>query len=222
MPSYTVLNIYGKMLNINFREWRKDIVDHKYKILLALLFLAIAMFALTISSQYVDSLNSVPVSDLILDALPVIDLSFIFVWGIFIVLVVYFLYPLLYKPKKFHYALGMLSLFLLVRSAFVILTHLKAPIDAIPIASHGFFHFITYSNDLFFSGHAGLPFLGFLVFQESKIRYFMLAASIILAITVLFMHVHYSIDVASAYFITYGVFVIGNPIFGGFKDKIKI
>jgi hypothetical protein len=37
--------------------------------------------------------------------------------------------------------------------------------------------------------------------------------SIILASTVLLMHVHYSIDVAAAYFITYGVYVLGNKMF---------
>ena len=200
------------MFNINFNEWKKDIMKYKYKILLALVFLAISVVALNVSSHYVDSLNSVSVSDLILDAIPVINLSFIFVWGIFLVILVYLLYPLFYNPKRFHYALGMLSLFVLVRSAFIILTHLKAPANAVPVVGQGIFHFMSYSNDLFFSGHAGLPFLGFLVFQESKIKYFMLAASIILAITVLFMHVHYSIDVASAYFITYGIFIIAYAL----------
>jgi hypothetical protein len=42
----------------------------------------------------------------------------------------------------------------------------------------------------------------------------MLGASIVLAITVLLMHVHYSIDVASAYFITYGVYKVGDQLFG--------
>ncbi len=186
-----------------------------------MLFLAISFVALTVSSRYVDEVNAVSVPDLILDAIPTIDLSFLFVWGILLVLAVYLIYPLLFNPKKFHYALGMLSLFVLVRSAFIILTHLKAPIGAIPVAAQGFLQFLTYSNDLFFSGHAGLPFLGFLVFRESRIRYFMLAASIILAITVLFMHVHYSIDVASAYFITYGIFMIGHPLFSGKDQKIR-
>jgi hypothetical protein len=201
------------MLKIKLKEWKKDIVDNKYRIILALIFLAIAMAALMISSDYVDEIHTVAVPDLILDAIPAINLSFIFVWGLILVLAVYIIYPLLYTPKKFHYALGMLSLFLLVRSGFVILTHLKVPTGAIHVTTLSFLQFMTYSNDLFFSGHTGLPFLGFLVFKESKIKYFMLASSIILAVTVLLMHQHYSIDVASAYFITYGVFVMGTPLF---------
>lgn len=198
-------------------------MHHKKQILLALLFLAISLISMVYSSNYVDSLNTISVPDLILDSIPAVDLSFLFVWGIIIVVAVYILYPLFYKPKKFHYALGMLSLFILVRSTFIILTHLKAPSAAINITAPSFFSSISYANDLFFSGHTGLPFLGFLVYNDDKkMRYFMLFSSIILAITVLLMHVHYSIDVASAYFITYGVYVLGTPLFGNSMKRPQI
>jgi hypothetical protein len=199
---------------VKFADWKKDIIEHKYKILLALLFLAIAAVATVLSSTYVDEITTIAVPDLLLDVLPVVNLSFLFVWGIIAVVAVYILYPFLYKPRKIHYSIGILSLFLMVRSAFIILTHLKAPAGAIPVAGSGILSFVTYSNDLFFSGHTGLPFLGFLVYESRRIRYFMLGASIVLAITVLLMHVHYSIDVASAYFITYGVYKIGDQLFG--------
>jgi len=198
---------------VDFEEWKKDIAEHRNKILLALLFFGIAALSTIVSSNYVDEVNTVSVPDMILDSIPVIDLTFLFVWGIVAVVAVYLLYPFLYKPKKFHYALGMLSLFLLVRSAFMVLTHLRSPVGAIPIVRGGVLQVLTYTNDLFFSGHAGIPFLGFLVFREDRIKYFMLFSSFVLAVTVLLMHVHYSIDVASAYFITYGIYVIGDPMF---------
>jgi len=198
-----------------FKEWKKNIIYHKKQILLALLFLAVSMISMVYSSNYVDSLNTISVPDLILDSIPSVDLSFLFIWGFVFVVAVYIFYPLFYKPKKFHYALGMLSLFILVRSAFIILTHLKAPSAAITVTAPSFLSSISYANDLFFSGHTGLPFLGFLVYNDGKIiKYFMLFSSVILAITVLLMHVHYSIDVASAYFITYGVYTLGTPMFG--------
>ncbi len=72
---------------------------------------------------------------------------------------------------------------------------------------------MDFKNDLFFSGHTAVPFLGFLLFKNRKVKYTFLGASIIMAITVLLMHVHYSIDVFSAFFITYGTFKIGEWLF---------
>jgi hypothetical protein len=201
---------------ILIRAWKQDILAHKGRILLAILFFAIAVVSLILSSRYVEQVTTIAVPDLFLDLLPVVDLSFIFVWGMVLTIAILILYPLLYQPRKVHYALGMLSLFLLTRSAFIVLTHLRAPTNAVAVTTP--LGFLTYSNDLFFSGHTGLPFLGFLIFSDTKLRYFLLTLSAILAITVLLMHVHYSIDVASAYFITYGIYVIGTPIF---SDKAK-
>lgn len=202
-----------------FQEWKDDILHHKGEILLALLFFALSILSTIVSSNYVDETRTAPVPDLLLDALPVVNLSLLFIWGAVLVFVLYLLYPLVFEPKRFHYALGMLGLFLLVRSGFVVLTHLRAPIGAINVVTPGFLGILSYSNDLFFSGHTGLPFLGYLVFTQPWMKRFMLGASIVLAATVLLMHVHYSIDVASAYFITYGVFVIGTPLFEGTEAK---
>jgi hypothetical protein len=108
----------------------------------------------------------------------------------------------------------MLSLFIIVRSGFMLFTHLGVPYDAVKFTSPGILQLFDFTNDLFFSGHTGLPFLGFLIFKQHKrIRYFMLISSIILGITVLLMHIHYSIDVFSAFFITFGVYTIGNWFF---------
>lgn len=73
---------------------------------------------------------------------------------------------------------------------------------------------MNFGGDLFFSGHTGLPFLVALIFWSSpRIRYFFLALSMFFAVTVLLMHLYSSIDVASAYFITYTIFSIAKHIF---------
>ena len=203
-----------KWLSSEFAAWKEDILTNKYKILLALFFFVLSLIAVYISSNYVDETNAIAVPDLLLDAIPTINLTFLYIWGAVIVFAVYLLYPILFEPKKFHFALGMLSLFLLVRSAFIILTHLKSPVGAITVIAPGFLQLLATTNDLFFSGHTGLPFLGFLVFSNKVMKGFMLTASIIMVATVLLMHVHYSIDVASAYFITYGIYTMGVPLFG--------
>jgi hypothetical protein len=180
--------------------WWTDIVEHKGKIALALTFMGLALAAVSVSSSYVDELQSVVVPDLILDVIPSVDLSPMYIWGLLVVIVVYMAFALVFRPRQFHYAL------------------MKVPAGAVAVSGAGLFSSMSYSNDLFFSGHTGIPFLGFLVYKDSPIRYFMLASSIVLASTVLLMHVHYSIDVASAYFITYGVYVLGDSLFGSPAD----
>ena len=69
-------------------------------------------------------------------------------------------------------------------------------------------------NDLFFSGHVGLPFLVALIFwRYTYLRYYFLLFALIASVTVLLGHLHYSIDVFSAFFITYGIFEIAKRFF---------
>ena len=93
------------------------------------------------------------------------------------------------------------------------MTHLAAPAGALQFHTPKILYFLNLGKDLFFSGHTAIPFLGFLLFKGEKIRYVFLAMSIIMGAAVLLMHVHYTIDVVSAFFITFGTFKIGERIF---------
>jgi membrane-associated phospholipid phosphatase len=102
----------------------------------------------------------------------------------------------------------------MVRSFFITLTHLKIPADAIIVEFPKIYDFVAFNNDLFFSGHTAIAFLGFLLFIKQKtLRIFFLISTVVMAITVLFMHVHYSIDVFASLFITYGSYKIGEMFF---------
>lgn len=193
--------------------WKEDIIKNKKKIYLSVFFLIMAVMLDYISGTYVDRVSSVVAPDLFLGHFGPMNLTFLFIWVYWFVIAVFFIYPFIFKPGKIHYAIGMFSLFVVIRAGFMILTHLKVPTDAISFIPPGGFGVFFFSNDMFFSGHAGLPFLGFLMFKNKGIKYFMLASSIILGLTVLLMHLHYSIDVASAFFISYGIYKIGNKLF---------
>jgi len=197
--------------NNKFHEWISVLKHNKKKIFISLLFLILAVAFYGISGDYVSDHNWSAVPDIILDHFGPYDLSIIFVGLFFCVLILLLFYPFIYKPNELDYVMNMISLFLIIRSAFMLFTHLGVPYDAVKFTSPGILQSFNFSNDLFFSGHTGLPFLGFLIFKnEKKLRYFMLISSIVLGITVLLMHVHYSIDVFSAFFITWGVYNIGN------------
>jgi len=194
-----------------FLQWRKELYHHKYLILISLFIIFIAVCINYAAGIYVTyKAQVVDVPDLILSHFGPYNLRFLFVYGWLLFFYMLILYPLVFKVRKFHIMLFQFSFLIIIRSFFIILTHLQTPIDAIPGSFPGFYNLLKFNNDMFFSGHVAVPFLGFLIFKESKIKYFFLIGSIIMAITVLGMHQHYSIDVFAAFFIVYGSYKIGN------------
>jgi hypothetical protein len=204
--------VWAQYFNQKFSEWRQEIKRHWFLIFLSLVLMIIAMVLNYVSGFYVTyRAEVVNVQDLILDHITPINLNFIFVYLYLLAIFVLVLYPLLYNVKKFHAAIAQFSFLSIVRSFFIILTHLQTPSDAVGGKFPGALNLLKFSNDQFFSGHVALPFLGFLLFYENKkLRYFFLITSIVMAITVLAMHQHYSIDVFAAFFITYGCYRAGN------------
>ena len=109
--------------------------------------------------------------------------------------------------------MGVFGILGILRGFFITFTYLGLPFGAIIPDYPGQLSMMFFSNDLFFSGHAAYPFLGFLLFRKKWAKGIMLILTIILSLTVLFMHLHYSIDVFAAFFITYGVYRFGRRLF---------
>jgi membrane-associated phospholipid phosphatase len=162
------------------------------------------------TSGYVTRSASEPVTDIILSNTRVWDVGSIFVWGA-VLLAGVGIFVGLRRINYTPFAMKSIAVFTLIRSVFVSLTHL-GPFPTHAIVNSAFFTNrlfggIFSGNDLFFSGHTGMPFLLALMFWEQKtLRYIFLGFSVLLAIVVLLGHLHYSIDVLSAYFITYTIF----------------
>jgi hypothetical protein len=169
------------------------------------------------ASFYVTRSISEPVTDIVLSNTRVWDVGGIFVWGAllltFIAVIVGFR-----KPNYTPFIMDSIAFFTLIRSFFVSLTHIspfptRALIES-AFFQHSWFNGIFTGNDLFFSGHTGVPFLLALIFWKNKtLRYVFLGFSVVFAVVVLLGHLHYSIDVASAYFITYTIFHLCQVVF---------
>jgi hypothetical protein len=154
-----------------------------------------------------------PVRDIVLDRVPTLPVDVIFVEGAF-ALWMFVLAILAAAPRTIPFILKALGLFIIIRSFFVILTHIGPPVDEAVLDPNRIMSQLTFAGDLFFSGHTGFPFLLSLIFWERKsLRYTFLVSSGVFALAVLLGHLHYSIDVFAAFFITDSVFRIAQRAF---------
>jgi len=184
-----------------------------YNILTSLLFLIVAFVANHYANSYVATLTGSHLKDIILDHIPVVDVHIIFSEGA-ILFIIMLIAILLYEPKYIPFTLKCIAIFFIVRSFFLVLTHMAPPAQEIYIDPTDYVARLSSGFDLFFSAHTGLPFLLAFVFWNKKVlRYFFIICSVIGGATVLLGHLHYSIDVFSAFFISYGIFHICKNIF---------
>ncbi|OIO12452.1 MAG: hypothetical protein AUJ52_00170 [Elusimicrobia bacterium CG1_02_63_36] len=174
--------------------------------------LAAAFFFNFLAGVYVNHVGrSLPSldADLLLGALPRVDLTGFFVWGFAAFAVFVIAAGLTTERMRIPYIAWMYALLISTRALFIVLTPMGAPKGAFAVEGYSLFEifgrFLTFKNDLFFSAHTSMPFLGFLIFRRAWVRIVFFAFSLSLAATVLLSRLHYSIDVAAAFFITCGV-----------------
>ena len=186
-----------------------------------LILLATSLVVQFFATDYVTRSGSGSVTDVILSNTRVYEVGGIFVWGS-VALTLVGLWVALRRPNYLPFVMKSVATFTLIRSFFISLTHIspfptRALIDSTFFTREAFTGIFT-GNDLFFSGHTGLPFLLALIFWENKIlRIIFLCFSVMFAVVVLLGHLHYSIDVLSAYFITFTIFNICKYLFK--KDR---
>ena len=199
-------------------------------ILTSLGYLLVALVIQKTADTYVSGVTGVAVGDVLLNRLPTVDVDFFIIQG---ALAATFLaiFLFLYRPKYFCFGVKAFSLFLVTRSFFISLTHLGYTPDALALDSQSFgfglFNLLyNNTNDFFFSGHTGMPLLMAMVFWREKIwRYVFIGISLILGTSVLLAHVHYSIDVFAAPYITYGIYSLAKYFFPkdyNFSTKVTL
>lgn len=179
----------------------------------SILFLLASLVVNYFAGNYANSRASNPVSDIILDNIPTFNVDLIFIEGA-LMLTAFITILLLHEPKRIPFVVKSIALFVCIRSIFIILTHLGPDPAHDVIRSNDILEMISFGGDLFFSGHTGLPFLMALIFWKNKyLRTVFVLISLTFGTSVLLGHLHYSIDVFAAYFITYGIFHIAYTFF---------
>lgn len=181
-------------------------------VIISFIFLIIALIINFYAGTYATERASNSVTDIILSNTRAYDLDGFFVYGT-IIFLSFIAFVLFLKPNKIPFTIKSIALFVITRSIFISLTHL-GPFPSQIVINSNFLSKFSFGADLFFSGHTGLPFLLALIFWSEKwIRNIFISFSLMFAVVVLLAHLHYSIDVLSAFFITYTIFHIALYIF---------
>lgn len=180
--------------------------------LIAVLLLSLSLVANYAAGTYATERASNSVTDVILSNIPVFDVDGLLIFGtLFSFIGIGIL--MLVEPRWLPFTLKGIAVFTLVRSIFITLTHIGPFPDQV-ILQNFIVNKFVFGGDLFFSGHTGLPFLLALFFWDYKyFRYILILISLFFATLVLLGHLHYSIDVFAAYFITFSIFHICRAVF---------
>ena len=181
------------------------------KTFVALVLVAIILLLLPYFFAFIEKREGMVLQDFVLERLPASDVSiptFIIIWSV-VLLVFYRIYqnPSIFLVVAYGFILmclaRVLTISLLPLNPPPGLITLKDPIANIAYGGKGIF--IT--KDLFYSGHTGNMFLFFLCLQAKWDKIIALAASFMVGILVLIQHIHYSIDVISAFIFTYFLYL---------------
>ena len=181
------------------------------KTFVALVLVAIILLLLPTFFAFIEKREGMVLQDFVLERLPATDVSiptFFIIWSV-VLLVFYRIYqnPIIFLVVAYGFILmciaRVLTISLLPLNPPPGLITLKDPIANIAYGGKGIF--IT--KDLFYSGHTGNMFLFFLCLQAKWDKIIALAASFMVGILVLIQHIHYSIDVISAFIFTYFLYL---------------
>ena len=199
-------------------KWRNSwaIRSFKIKAIIASILLTIILVSFPRFFAIIELRKGIYLEDALLNFLPSIDFSipiFIIIWATALFLFM----RILQSPDLFLQFLLSFLLLCITRVITISLFPLEPPIGLIaikdPISSifyGGKEVFIT--KDLFYSGHTATQVLMFLSFRKKSDKIITGISSVLIAVLVLFQHVHYTIDVIAAIPFAFIVYRLGKKI----------
>ena len=190
-----------------FRAWKIFLIrkHNKRELLVTLILLAVILLSFTRFLNYVELRAGFTFTDPLLNLFAPIDLTWI-IFGLIYVGLIIAIYSFIKDPMLLLVALQSYLVLVLFRTTAMYLLPLNPPADMISLNDpfvqiFGSGEILT--KDLFFSGHTATLFLLFLVANKKTLRIIFLSFAVIVGISVLLQHVHYSIDVFTAPFFSY-------------------
>jgi len=149
-------------------------------------------------------------SDLILDNLPVIDLSLIYDLFSLVILIVFVIY-IIWKKEYYRvpYFLLLWGIFYIIRGIFIVLTPFGNPPEF--NGSDPLFNgFSKYELGVYPSGHVGNAFLLLLLVKDKTFKWMLAFCLVVITVSLFLAHSHYSIDILSGLFFAYAIRAFGE------------
>lgn len=182
----------------------------QYQLIFSVIILAFVLYFYSGFLNYVEMREGFSFNDPVLDLIKPINLTWLIFISIYLSLIAGIII-LIKKPLQLAFAIQVYIILILVRMLAMYTVPLNPPPEMIPLNDPFVRFFGTgriLAKDLFFSGHTATLFMLYLVMEKKLIKRIFLILTIIVALSVIFQHVHYFIDVFSAPFFTYGCYVI--------------
>lgn len=183
-----------------------EIRTRRYEFLITVIALFFIMIAMLQYLQINEKRIGVQIADPLLSLMPTIDLSALTFFVLYTSIIATILI-LLQQPHRLLIGFQIYTLYAIFRTTTMWLTPLEAPAGITPLidpllawASTG----QQLNKDLFFSGHTSTMFILYLVLPEGRSKSLFFLGFIVIAISLLFQHVHYSVDILAAPFFCYG------------------
>jgi hypothetical protein len=189
-------------------DWKEAWANRRFRISL-LVTLVVLFTVLQVIIRVMDFMETQPgarIDDPILALLPPTDMTWPLTFLIYSNLIL-LLWGNRNHPKELLMAMQTYSLMIFARTVTLYTFPLEAPEGIIPLADPlvqwKSEYSIVHTKDLFFSGHTATVFMCFLTTVSRWMRVWFLIATVLVGFFVLLQHVHYTIDVLAAPFVSY-------------------
>ncbi|HCV44031.1 MAG TPA: hypothetical protein DGH68_11150 [Bacteroidetes bacterium] len=183
--------------------WRNAAFRVQVLVTIPLLVIVLSLFSIFL--EWVEARPGVVLHDPIVASLPVVD----FTWPIFVFIyagLVLGLVTLSSHPFQLVLALQSYVVMVCIRVVAMYVTPLDPPQGLIPLADP-FVQFVATGDvptkDLFFSGHTSTLLLLSLTATNRRLKALFAVCAIVVAVLIVWQHVHYTIDVLVAPFVAY-------------------
>jgi membrane-associated phospholipid phosphatase len=181
-------------------------------------FFLFSYFFYTNLGWHADQRTLPPGSDWLLERLPIVNLLPVLSWGWLGLHLYAGAVAILYYPRRMPFLLFLLGMFIGIRSVFVFLSPIGAPAQMLDMSQLDYLFSrimgtYTFTNEFVFSGHTGIPFLFFLFFETRLQKSIFLAGSLVMAVSVLLTHNHYTVDVLGAYLMGYAIYTLSDRLY---------